>query len=158
MAKRNFRPVDGGLSAVGLSDGGNLDGTGNGEVDPATIGDGTRSEGSTGTSGASELARDGTGRKKRGPNKASKKASLSVNVSALESMLFSVHLGIASILAAPTMALEQAEARKLAEAAAMVSDHYQIGALGVWGNLAMVAGGIYAPRVIGVVLAKKFGG
>lgn len=70
-------------------------------------------------------------------------------------MLYSLHLFAATSIKAPEFALDQQEAASLARAVADVTDHYGVGAFGVWGNLGMVAAGIYAPRIGAALFRSK---
>jgi hypothetical protein len=70
-------------------------------------------------------------------------------------MLYSLHLYAANAVNAPEFALEKKEAENLAKAVADVTDHYGVGAFGVWGNLGMVAAGIYGPRLAAAMFRKR---
>ena len=71
-------------------------------------------------------------------------------------MLFLMHKNLAAWTSVDEIKLDREEAKLIAEASAKVAEHYEIGALGVWGNLAMVAGQIYAPRILSFSIRKKF--
>lgn len=98
------------------------------------------------------------GRKPGSKNAVKTKAKNSPDISGLESILFSVHLALAAIAKAPELALDPAEANKLAEAAAQVQAQYEMivdPKILAWGQLVIVAGSIYAPRVIAISMRHK---
>lgn len=160
MARRNkWTSGDIGKS-VSLGDGNELEGggaversveRGNGgsTVDPAAIDLDTD---------ATAIDEPGT-RKRRGrrPGSGTKKTSHAVNPDGIELILFNMHAMLAAALSEPLLALEQSEAKMLAEATAKVAEHYQFsaGKYACWTNLAMVAGSIYGPRLFGAYLRKQ---
>lgn len=81
-----------------------------------------------------------------------------MDLSALNSLLFSVHTLLATAIKTPGVALEQSEADQLASAIANVSRHYNFGASQKtldWGNLMIALGVIYAPRVMMIRMRNK---
>jgi len=83
--------------------------------------------------------------------RARKARPATVDISGLERMLYSVHIMGATILAAPELRLDESEARGLADAIGQVAAHY--GGIPdskymAWGNLAVLAGAIYGPRIV----------
>lgn len=97
-------------------------------------------------------------RKKRGRGRpASKSASLDPD--GITTLLLSIHLGLASVTGQPAFALEQSEARKLAEAGVEVAKHYDIAVLSprtmAWINFGLIAAGIYGPRVMAMRLMSR---
>lgn len=73
-------------------------------------------------------------------------------VDAIAGTLFTATAVLASIARSEVLCINEDEARKIANAAALVADQYD--GVGVdpralaWGNFAMVAGGILGPRVL----------
>jgi hypothetical protein len=68
-------------------------------------------------------------------------------------MLHSVHLAGAFILKTPQLALDESESKQLADAISQVSELYDVPIdprAVAWGNLIMVAGTIYVPRIIAI--------
>jgi hypothetical protein len=147
--------VDGGISA-------------NGFVDPAIaspkpIWD--QSDPANGTadqsSGQPQPAKRGRGRPPGSGNKSTAKAdapvSLKINVSGIEKLLVSIHLGVAIATGLPELSLEEDEAKQLAKAFADVQAQYQFELdpkTAALLNLAVVGGTIYGSRAIGLV-AKR---
>ena len=73
-------------------------------------------------------------------------------------MLYSLHLMGANILAVKELQIDKAEAEKLSEAIQKVAEHYDIGLdpkKAAIFNLCAVAGSIYVPRVIAVVVSHR---
>lgn len=104
----------------------------------------------------------GEPRKRRGRKPGSKnaaKASASkADLAGLESILFSIHLALSAVAKTPELALDQAEAHELAKAAAAVQSFYSTvidPKIMAWGQLIIVAGSIYAPRLIAVSVRIK---
>lgn len=129
-------------------------------IDPAASSDRGAAEGTTEGTGAAE----GTGepRKRRGRKPGSKNAAKSstskADLAGLESILFSIHLALAAVAKTPELALDQAEAHELAKAAATVQGFYSTvidPKIMAWGQLVIVAGSIYAPRVIAASMRIK---
>lgn len=77
----------------------------------------------------------------------------------LTSMLFGVHQMCAALLKVPELALDEAEAKRLNDAAVEVMRHYTDVSLPpeivAWFNLAMVGGIIYGPRYIAYSVRTK---
>ena len=76
----------------------------------------------------------------------------------LSDIFFSLHQMAAAILHVPDLELDKEEARRLAEAAAAVGEHYRIGLdprKAAWVNLAAVAGSIYGPRIMAAAIRRK---
>lgn len=156
---RKFKPVDGGLNATVAEDssgtielnGGNGGDSGSGggalTIDPGSL-DGT----GTGESGGEQP-------KKRRGRKAgqTKKKNVPLNVNAIEFAISSIHKLMAMRFKTELLLLDPEESKALAEAIADVTNYYGVGALGVWGQLAVVSGGIYGPR-IGLMVAAKYAG
>lgn len=109
--------------------------------------------------------RDGSPRKKRGRakgwranGKSSKARPNVLNVSGFEKLLLSIHGMMAALTKTPELALEDAEAKALAEAAADVAQYYPLDIapeIIAWINLSMVAIPIYASRVYLIVERQK---
>lgn len=76
------------------------------------------------------------------------------NLEGIESLLLSVHAMGAMILSTPELALEQSEAKSLANAISQVSSFYSYGIISpktmAWINLAMVTGGLYGTRIVAI--------
>jgi hypothetical protein len=74
-------------------------------------------------------------------------------------ILFSVHMMGASFLKIPELMLEETEAKQLSDAVSRVSELYEIPLMDertmAWVNLAIVAGGIYGPRVVAAKMNRK---
>lgn len=117
-----------------------------GTVDPSSV---TADSGSGGSSTAKRR-----GRKPGSRNKRTATASSSSQTShSLNKLLYSVHLMGASLLKMPQLELSKEESENLTTAINEVTEYYDV-SLGspeqqAWINLAMVAGGIYIPKVFG---------
>ncbi len=98
------------------------------------------------------------GSNRTGAGKSGRK-SASETSSSLNSILFSVHLMGASFLKVPELTLTNEESEALCEAIMRVTELYDIPLVDektmAWVNLAMVAGGIYAPRFIAAKINKS---
>ena len=136
--------------AIGPGDGGFTVTGGDVEIDPASIGPGDAG-----------VRADGEPRKRRGRQPGTKnkpKVSSGVSVGALEGLLFSTHQLLAAIAKTPELALDETEAKQLAEAATNVARHYNIeaGAKAIdWSNLMIAMGMIYGTRIAAVMNKKK---
>lgn len=140
--------VGGGKSEPdGGSNLGNLFSSGATVIDPASVG-------GAGGSGAGAAE---PGPRKRGRPKGWKKphkaeSTVHIDLSGLEKILFSIHFGLAMITRVEEFALDETEAKQMAEALAAVSKHYptvaeKMGAKSMdHVNLLMVMGGIYGAR------------
>lgn len=123
------------------------------DVDPTAI---ERDGGNTGEP-ITRLNKDGTPRKRRGRKAGSAKTS-NLDVSGLESLLYAVHMGLASVAKVPELRLEQEEAKTLAEASSNVLRHYDIGATQKafdWAHLAIAIGTVYGSRIIAIQFRRK---
>ncbi len=124
-------------------------GSGEPVVDPAELG--TGNSGGTGDAPRKRRGRPaGTGTRKS-------KAS-APNLSGIESLLVSLHVFAAAALKEPALALTKDEAKSLSDAVGKVAEHYPVTIdpkTMAWVNLAMVAGGIYGTRVVGMVAKRK---
>lgn len=130
-----------------VSDG--SDGNGEEFVDPASAGTGSNSD---------------TGRKRRsdaGTRRGSRtrRTSATETTNSVASMLFTLHLGMATFLKSEYVALSEDESQNLAKAITRVTQLYDIPVMGekamAWTNLLMVAGTVYGPRIVAGKVAKK---
>lgn len=133
-----------------------------GILDPSTVaaddtGGGSNSGDGTGggTSGTEQPKRRGR------PPGSGKSKAIPLNISGIEGLLCGLHLGLASFLDYPGMALEPAEAHNLAEALANVQRHYpqlNMAAKTIDHiNLVIALGGVYGSRIRGYKNRKKGG-
>ena len=87
----------------------------------------------------------------RGSKNVSTKATKE-NANDLTAILASVHFMLATLTKVPELNLEEAEARKLAEAIAKVNAHYGGFVLPekylVWANFTIALGTVYGPRIV----------
>lgn len=132
-------------------------------VDPATAtsGNGDSAAAATGTdsSGSAEpvITPKRRGRKPGSKNATTKKAA-AIDLGGLDSILFSIHLALSAITKMPELALDEAESKKLAEAASAVQAQYDVTLnpkMLAWSQLVIVAGAIYGPRAIAVSMRVK---
>lgn len=96
--------------------------------------------------------------RKPGSKNAGTKAQNKADISGLEKILFSVHLALAAATHTPELALDADEARELAKAAAEVQSHYELvidPKVLAWGQLIMVAGSLYTPRILAASIRIK---
>ncbi len=96
--------------------------------------------------------------RKPGSKNAGTKAQSKADISGLEKILFSVHLALAAATHTPELALDADEARELAKAAAEVQSHYEMvidPKVLAWGQLIMVAGSLYTPRILAASIRIK---
>ncbi len=135
------------------NDSGNPFASGIRTLDPTDLGPGDP-DGSgaspTGTDSSPDQPRK-RGRKPGSKNGTKKEKIDSASVTGIEKILFSVHLALAAATRTPELALDESEARELAKAAAEVQSHYETvidPKILAWAQLVMVAGSIYAPRMI----------
>lgn len=73
-------------------------------------------------------------------------------------MLLGVHSGLAALLKAPSLELEDDEAKSLAVAAARVAAHYDLGGsqkMVDWGMLLTTIGSVYGTRLIAASIERK---
>lgn len=129
---------------------------GNGGSDSGTVGDGSGFDPDIHV-GREHRNADGSYRKKRGrrsgpsaPNKRGPKANSEAGIESLTRILTVLHIGIASATKTPEMALEEEEAKSLAGATSDVLKQFDIRPdpkVEALIGLAIVAGGIYGPRV-----------
>ena len=141
------------------------DGNGPSSVDPISLaseysiggtgGDGSPdsdSRGNGGTSGAD--ASPGPRRRGRKPgsrNKA-KATTDTLALDGLKSVLFAIHLSLATVINDSDWAIDESEAERLAKAFENVAAQYNVTMdprTQAWFNLALAAGSIYGPRVVG---------
>ncbi len=163
---RGFKRVEGGINTTAIAD--NADdvshsdrgGSGNGSsgdggsssaqgvenINPAEF------DGGSASGSASEPVRKRRGRK---PGATAKQKVVPLNVNAFESILLSVHDLAADLLRMRSLRLEEREAKDLANAVAQVAEHYGVGSFGPWGNLALVASGIYGRRLGAVYFGRE---
>ena len=119
-------------------------------IEPGAVGGGAGGDSGRGNDTAEQPARR-RGRKPGSRNASGKTPPLDIN--GVEAILFSAHSILASIVKTPEIALEQVEARQMAEAIANVSRHYDIAATQKtldWANLIMAAGMIYGTRLYAI--------
>jgi hypothetical protein len=118
-------------------------------IDPAEIsGSGT---GGGADSGADTGKPKGKRGRKKGSTSAKKKADL--DLSALNSLLFTCHVYLAKAVKAPELELSVDEATNMGNAVANVARFYDFSASEktiAWGQLALTVGFIYAPRVYAI--------
>jgi hypothetical protein len=112
------------------------------------------------TTGDPDSAPRKRGRKPGSKNgQAKSKKTPDLNISGLEKILFSVHLALSAATKVPELALDESEARQLAEAAAEVQSHYEASFIDpktmAWIQLGMVAASVYGPRAVVVMMRKK---
>jgi len=107
---------------------------------------------------------DGTLRKRRarasaGTGPARKSATEQKgDLAGIESLLISIHLMGAVAMKQPGLALNEVEAKRLAQAIKSVQDQYPLvidAKTQAWINLAAIGGMIYVPRVVALANAKK---
>lgn len=92
----------------------------------------------------------GSGRRGRPPGSGNAKTSQTLDISGLESLLFSVHFMLAGMLDAPDFALSEKESETLAKAVGNVARHYDLTANQKtidWVQLFFAMGTIYGPRL-----------
>lgn len=119
-------------------------------IEPAALGDGAGSNSGSGNDTAEQPAKR-RGRKPGSRNANGKTQALDIN--GVEAILFSAHTILATIVKTPEIALDQIEARQMAEAIGNVSRHYDIAATQKtldWANLIMAAGMIYGTRLYAI--------
>ena len=123
-------------------------------VDPGEAADGGSGKRDSGT---------GTGRKRGRPRGSGSKAktaqSVHLDVSGVEKVLLSIHVGLAAITHIPELAIDEKEAASVADAFVRVARHYpildKIGDKAVdHVNLLMVMVGVYGSRVAAYKLLK----
>lgn len=142
--------IDGGSggAGTGVSDAGIL------IIDPAAVDSGSDGDGNgTDTTGEPRKRR---GRKPGSRNAA--KASSKLDVSGVESILFSAHAMLASLTKVNELSIEKEEAATLAQAISNVSRHYDVAANQQtldWANLIMVCGSLYGSRMFAYRLRKS---
>ncbi len=93
-------------------------------------------------------------RQSRGPSAAQTKATIDTTTA----LLFSVHQMLAGMTQYQELAITQEEARAMAEAATHVQSFYPTKANAkalAWGNLAMIAGAVYGPRIVAIMKKPK---
>lgn len=97
--------------------------------------------------------------KRRGRPPGSKNAnrvatpSVALPVDAISSVLFSLHAMVSAAIKVPELALDEKEAKQIAEAGAKVATHYNVIASPKtvdWVNFCMVLGMVYGTRLIAV--------
>lgn len=144
----SVEPTDGGIDASGgTAPGDSTGGAGSTAefIEPASL---ASSSGDT----PGEPARTRRKYTKRASGGDTAKAQL--GVSALETILHSIHLGIATLTQAPEMMLDPTEAEAMAKAVAAVGRHYPAFQMSEkaadWGNLIVLACGVYGPRFMAV--------
>ena len=76
-----------------------------------------------------------------------------VDASGIETLLYSLHCGVAAVVARPEIELTREESRSLAEALAAVAEHYDwmrdtSPVIIAWVNLLICAVIIYVPRLV----------
>jgi len=107
--------------------------------------------------GSAAASVGGAGRKRGRPAGAGNRAkTAAVDVNGVESILFSIHLALASLTSTPELTLDPAESKALAQAAANVARHYDMPGMSQvmvdWGNLIVVAATCYGSRLMAVRL------
>ena len=89
----------------------------------------------------------------------SRRGTASQATLSLNNILFSAHIMLSAFLNVPQLQLEEEESKKLAEATTRVTEMYDVKVLSpealAWINLAMVAGGIYGPRLVSYNIDRK---
>lgn len=134
-------------------------------VDPGTIGSespGTGNRGDSASAGftGTEIPRK-RGRPKGSRNRTSAdKAAQTVRVDrdAISAILFSAHAMLAGITRTPELALDQGEAKTIAEATSKVAELYDVTAdpkTIAWSNLIMTLGMVYGTRIVAINMRRK---
>lgn len=111
----------------------------------------TSDDAGTGDSGTGSPVGDAPKRRGRKPGSTNRKASVQVNITGLEKILYSSHLMIAAFTKSAELAITEDEAKSLADAAQNVASFYNVGATQkqvAWVNLATTMGFIYGPRFV----------
>jgi hypothetical protein len=106
-----------------------------------------------------------TTRKRRGRKPGSKNKNSGGNPAqtgeVITDLLFSIHLGVSTILHSEALAITQDEAKKLGEASVNVMRHYNIPLLDEktrdWLKLFVACGSVYGSRFMAMSMAKKKG-
>lgn len=132
---------------------------------PIVGSDGGSSDGGTGKRGRGRPRKSDTGSASGTastgkPANAGKAApqKAKANVSGIEKILFSLHLGVAKFTKIEELALDREESKVLAEAVAEVSSHYNVEInpkTAAWLGLVTAFGTIYGPRVAAFGVRKK---
>lgn len=85
-------------------------------------------------------------------------ASIPLDRDAVTAILFSIHTMLAAATKTPELALDEKEARGIAEAATKVAAFYDVAASAktiAWANLVSALGVVYGPRVIAIGMRRK---
>lgn len=149
MAKRIFKPVDGGINTDPIGDeitpgtdtSGGSGGSGGVSLNPAELGNVPGTGAIDGTEGT------GKQKRKRGPNKSKREA---LDLGTVKNTLIFAHFGLAGAFNAPELALTQEQADVYAAAASDVLSYYDTGATAktiAWVNLLSAMGGIYYNKI-----------
>lgn len=140
-------------SGIGEIIGGDNSGT-DGDVTEYRPIDRTAGDGNNGdSSGDNTGAATGTPRRGRPPGSKSftKRKTVSQDIESLEALLFSTHLMLAALVDNADLALNQDEAKKLAESLERVKAFYPVNfnpKIMAWFHLTTTAAGIYGPRLL----------
>ena len=116
-------------------------------IDPASI----ERENNSGNGQTGEPIRKRRGRK---PGSTNKRKTETISVSGLESILLNIHNMLSIVTSVPEIALDPTEAKTLAEGAANVARHYDLGVTTQkaldWSNLIGIVAITYGSRIIAV--------
>jgi len=122
-----------------------------GVIDPATIGNSGTGDAPFGYTKSGRRRNRAVGSGGSGSTKGGRKTA-SETTGTITSLLFSVHLMGATFLKVPELALSEDESKALGEAVVKVTELYDVPMMDektlAWVNLAMVASGIYGPRIV----------
>lgn len=117
--------------------------------DPDNLGTVGGSGGSSGSDAGSAVPK----RRGRKPGSTNKGKGAALDLAGLTNIIAGFHTLLAAVTRAEELAIDEEEAAALAKASANVARHYNVEVAAKttdWINLAIVAGGVYAPRVMAI--------
>lgn len=162
MAGRPRKPTAGISDPIGtVVIDGNVSGGGDGDgdiggaiiIDPTEYADAGGTPGGSSADSGSVAGSPVAKRRGRKPGSSNRAKGAALDISGLGNIILNFHVLLAAVTRAEELLMDKEEADKLADATAKVARHYNVEIAAKttdWINLAIVAGGVYVPRVAAI--------